>query len=294
MKMLGVQSAIIQWTGWWYGYEKPISTTWDPAQSTGYTRFDNTLPRMIVAAKRAGVKLWLGLLLQQSMLDDPASRSDAALLDRVASESGKLANNLYDAFHSTADFGSDVVGWYIPTEPGYQTVANDDLRSLHAQYFQKITTVLHAMPTKLPVMVSPSVPRAIEGNQTGTWFIDRFEPVMKTAGVDVWAMQDGYKMTGWSPAANVAMIQKAQSYAARYGSVVWADLYTPGLGAANGPTPISSLAADLRAVGATGVPLVSWTFDQSMNVDSTLANATARQSLASDYSAYCAVRSVSR
>ncbi len=132
-----------------------------------------------------------------------------------------------------------MVGWYILEKPGYKIVADDNLRALHGQFFQKITTVLRALPVKLPVMVSPSVPRAIEGNQTSLWFIERFDPVMKTAGVDVWAMQDGYKMTAWTPEANAAMIRAAQSPS----WTLWLDslggfLYTP-----SGPR-LSKLPAD--------------------------------------------------
>ncbi|WP_426624575.1 DUF4434 domain-containing protein [Leifsonia sp. McL0607] len=280
MKTSGMNTAILQWTGYRYG-DGSVATTYQASPGTGFGQWDDSLPRVVAAAKKAGVALWVGLLVSPEVLDDASTNTDAATLNDIADASIRLAADL------RSRFGSDIAGWYIPVEPGLQSVNDAARTSLHVGFYKRITDGLRGLPQRVPVLGSPAVARAIEANLTGVQFVQMFEPFFAGSGVDTWALQDGFKMTGWSPADNAALVSTGTSLAAVYGVTVWADVYTPGPGEANFPTSPSALAADLTALKKTGVPIVSFTFDTAMNADPALADASDRRALADGYAAYC-------
>lgn len=269
----GIDTVIVQWTGSVTDSGTTV-TTYPASSSTGFGAWDAVLPRLLASAARNHVKVWLGLVLKSSLLDLESTRADTALLDRIARDDGTIAADLLTRY------GGQFEGWYIPTEPGYETIADPSLLALHGAYLADITGRLDALPTKLPVMISPSVPRAIEGNLSGVEFVNRLEPLIRDSGIDVWNLQDGYKMTAWTPAQNVALIQRGQELGARYGARIWTTIYTPGPDAAGNMslTP-EQFFADLDAVSATGAPVTVWTFDEAFNPDPSRTRATARASL---------------
>lgn len=272
----GIDSVIVQWTGAMQSSGK-IVTTYPAGVGTGFGAWDSVLPRLLAAAERHGVDVWLGLVLKSNALDDPGTRDDAELLGRIAEADAIIADDLLDKYEGQFS------GWYIPTEPGYQTVSDSARLALHTDYVTHIADRLDQLPKDLPVMISPSVPRAIEGNMSGTQFIEALRPMIETSGVDVWNLQDGYKMTAWSPQQNRELVEKGQEIAATVGAQTWVTLYTPGPGDANYPLTPSKMLADLDAVTTTGATATMWTFDSAMNPDPTRTNSAPRAELYDTY-----------
>ncbi|WP_424937740.1 MULTISPECIES: DUF4434 domain-containing protein [Bacteria] len=274
-KAAGIDTVIVQWTGALTA--SGVVTTYPASASTGFGAWDTVLPRLLASAKQNGVTVWLGLVLKSSLLDLPGTRADAALLDRIARDDVTLAADLL------SKYPGQFAGWYIPTEPGYATIADPALTALHSQHLKKIVDGLDALPSTLDVMVSPSVPRAIEGGLSGVEFVSRLAPLIEDTGVDVWNLQDGYKMTAWTPAQNRALIEKGKELAAPAGAEVWATIYTPGPGEANGPVDPVGFFEDLDTVSATGAPVTIWTFVSAMDPDPTRSHAVSRQILYGQY-----------
>jgi len=271
-KQAGIDTVILQWTGAQMA-SGLVLTNYPSSPSTGFRTWDYMVPRLLASAQRKGVKVWLGLILKSSLFDEETTRGDIAVLNAVAKANGVIAADLLSKYRG------QFAGWYIPTEPGLATVAYPDLTRLHLEFLHAVTTSLDQLDPSLPVMISPSVPRAIEASMSGVEFVERLAPLMQGSGIEVWNLQDGYKMTGWTPAQNRALIEKGQEIAALAGTEIWATIYTPGPGQANYPVTPTTFFADLDAVGATGARVTIWTYDAAMNPDPTRTNAAARQGL---------------
>jgi hypothetical protein len=273
----GIDAAIIQWTGAYNG--DSVNTIYPADPTTGFTTSStDLLPRLVASAARNGIHVWLGLALRSNLLDDPSTRADATLLRNVADADARLARDL------EAIYSGQFEGWYIPTEPGYETVAQPELTSLHGAYLKQVADSLHAITPSKRVMVSPSVPRAIEGGISGSKFVEGLAPIITNSGIDVWNLQDGFMMTGWTPDENRALVEAGQRLASPVGAEVWATLYTPGpTDFGSNPVDLDSLRADLAALGRTGVPITIWTFNSAFNPDPTLPGSNARRALFNAY-----------
>lgn len=282
----GIDTVIVQWSGWRHD-DGRVSTTYPAGADTGYGLVDPSLPSVLASARRHGIAVWVGLLLTYDLLDAPATRSDTRLLDEFSADTVRLARDLYRLY------GDQIVGWYLPTEPGDSSVGTPELLELHTRFLATITEGLDGIDATIPTMVSPSVPRAVVLGQTGAEFVSALEPMIRDAGVDVWNLQVGHEMTDWTPADDVALIRTGQDIAARYGASVWADIYTPGPGRTPAdapdpgyPTDPGALKAELDALAPSGVPIATWTFDDAMNPDPARGNAGARSSLYQAYLEY--------
>lgn len=282
----GINTVIVQWTGWLYD-DGTVGTIYPAGQSTGYGSFDSSLPKVLAAAEKYGIHVWVGLLLRYDLLDAPETRSDATLLNSFGAETVRLARDLY------REYGGRIAGWYIPTEPGESSISDPSILRLHTQFFAKITSGLSVIDPSVPVMVSPCVPRATRIGLRGNTFVTFLEPMIRGAGVDVWALQVGHNMTDWPPADDAELIRLGQEIAARYQAEVWADIYLPGPGRNVGDPPdpgfpanSASLVDELDALAAVGVPIAIWTFDDAMNPDPSRGNTQFRTPFYDAYMAY--------
>lgn len=272
----GISTLIVQWNGARRA-DGTVATTYVPSTATGFTAWSTTLPRILREAQEHHIAVWLGLVLQSNVLDDPATRDDAHLLEEIATEDRVLAADLF------RQYPGQFAGWYIPTEPGYASVSSDERRTLHTQYLASITGALRKLGRDLPVMVSPAVATAATAGRTGTWFIDRMTPMMMDAGVDVWNIQTGFKMTAWTAEDDADIVRAARDTVHGTGISIWADAYTPGPGQSNGPTNFDELHQEMEALSATGAPISTWTFDAAMNPDPARSDAAARAALYDSY-----------
>jgi hypothetical protein len=280
MQDAGITSLIVQWNGARRA-DGTIATTYAPASSTGFTAWSTTLPRILSQAHQHHIAVWLGLVLQSNLLDDPNTRDDAQLLAQVAADDRLLATDLL------RQYGGQFAGWYIPTEPGYASVSDAGRRELHTRYLAAISRDLRALPRDLPTMISPATATAATAGESGSWFVDAIQPMVIGSGIDVWNYQTGFKMTTWSVDDDAALIRAAAAAATRTTTTVWADAYTPGPGQDNGPTTFDELEPELHALASLRIPISTWTFDAAMNPDPGRADMSARQQL---YRSYAQIR----
>jgi hypothetical protein len=279
-KAAGIDTVVLQWTG---AFDQgSVRTIYASSSATGFAAAsDDLLPRFLSAAHRGRVSVVLGLVLKSDLLDDPQTRGDAALLDQIAREDSTLAEDLLLKYRGQFD------GWYIPTEPGYETVSDSAVTEIQTSYLKAIASSLHAL-ADLPVMVSPSVPRAVEGNLSGVDFVNALAPIIRDSGIDIWNLQDGFMMTAWNSAENRALVERGQAIARSAGASIWVTLYVPGpADVENGSDPVDPvmLRNDLAAVTATGAEAAMWTFNSAMNPDPSLPNAGQRATLYESYRA---------
>lgn len=272
----GITTVIVQWTAAERA-DGSFAATWPAGPETGYLPFDTVLERILRAAERYDTDVWLGLALRSELLDAPETRDDPVALRRVAEVTHAHASDLI------RQFPGRFTGWYIPSEPGYQTVADPDRLARHMNFIGSIASQLKAVAPRVPVMISPSVPRAIEGDLTGVEFMDRLLPMMLNPHIDVWNLQVGYKMTAWSPGSNAALLRTGDRVARATGGAVWATFYVPGPGDSNYPIDLAELLLHMRAVDDVGVPMSMWTFDSSMNPDPARSGWEARAALFDAY-----------
>jgi hypothetical protein len=276
-RRIGITTAIVQWTGYVYG-DGSVSTTYPASPATRFGAFDTVLPRLLGSARKNGVKVWLGLAVRPSLFDDSATMASSTVFTHDAAVDQRLAADLL------AKYRGQFVGWYLPSEPGYQSVRDASVQRAQTAFLRSVTSGLHRQRAVLPTMISPCVPRAIEGGLTGTQFVERLAPMIRGAGIDVWNLQDGFAMTAWTPAANLTMLRTGASIAASARASVWATVYTPGPGAPSSMTT-AGLFADLDTIRAAGVPVTTWTFADAFDPAAARSGGSVR---ASNYRAYAA------
>jgi hypothetical protein len=279
---VGIDTAIVQWTGWFYD-DGSVGTTYPASSATRFRTVDTTLPRILASAARNHVRIWLGLGLRYDLFDAAATRASTTEFAHEAAADRTLAADLL------AKYRGRFVGWYVPNEPGYQSITSSSVQRVQTAFLRTLTTGLATLPQRLPTMISPCVPRATEGGLSGTEFVQRLEPMMRDAGIDVWNLQDGHAMTSWSPTQDLAMLRAGKAAAARAHASVWATLYTPGPGAA-GTMTTSGLFADLDAIRAAGVPVTSWTFESAFDAGATKSGSDTRAATYRAYAAHIGVR----
>ncbi|GAA3342735.1 hypothetical protein GCM10017714_32370 [Curtobacterium pusillum] len=265
---IGITTAIVQWTAHIYE-DGSASTTYPAGPSTGFGAFDTVLPRLLDSAARHEVDVWLGLAVRPDVFDKPDTMDSDAVFENDARVDHLLATDLLDQFEGR------FVGWYLPSEPGFQSVVDQRVQAKQTAFLSTVTSGLKSIAPELPIMISPCIPRAIEGGRSGVWFIERLIPMMNGAGVDVWNLQDGFCMTAWTPAENLEMLRAGTAAAERAGATAWATLYTPGPGD-DGRFDFPSLAENLDVVREAGLPLTTWTFDSALNPDPSVPDAEAR------------------
>jgi hypothetical protein len=224
----------------------------------------------------------MGLLVAPNVFEPAGAITNATLLDELATRTLALAADLY------SKYGPSIHGWYLPIEPNNKTIRSPQIAQIQGDWIGRITDALHTAYPGIPVMSSPSMPTAILDGKTAMQFVDQFAPVFERAHVDVWNIQDGFKMTAWTPAQEVAALLHAQQLAQQHGAEVWADLYTPGpnsTGTAQVTT--SKMIPFLTAIGSAGIRLSSYMFSAHMNPDTTLTGGAARHTSYQEYLAYC-------
>lgn len=274
-KRVGITTAIVQWTGYIYP-DGTLATTYPASSATKFKAFDTVLPRILKSAKRHQVRIWLGLALRPNVFDDASTKNSAKVFQNDLAKTQRLAKDLL------LKYRGQFVGWYLPSEPGYQTIASSTTLAQQTTYLKGITTKLRQLQRNIPTMISPCVPRAIEGGLSGVAFIDKLSTMMRGAGIDVWNIQDGHAMTAWTPTENLALLERSKKVAATAGVKIWATLYTPG---PDDPGAMSEagLFSDLNTIQSAGVPMTVFTFDGAFNPDASRGSSAHRALL---YKAY--------
>ena len=218
----------------------------------GLGAFNDTVDALLPAAKAAGMKVWVGLVVAPDSWAKPANFTSESFLSKQLVLTNAVADDLYSRYHNEID------GWYVPVEPSWDMIATPKRALRLGEWYRGITDHLHAL-SGLPVMVSPSMPYAALAGHSALDFVDAMRPMVAAAGVDVWNIQDGFEMTAWTPTQEVAALVRARSLVQRYGGTLWADLYTPPSDS-NGQVPVAKLLPYLSAIAAAGIPESQWLF----------------------------------
>lgn len=276
-RKIGITTAIVQWTAYIHT-NGLVGATYPPSAATKFSRFDTVLPRILASAKRHRIKMWLGLGVRPNIFDNPATMSSQSVFAHDRAIDRALAHDLLSRYSGM------FVGWYLPSEVGYQTIASPSVMSAETVFLRAIASDLAKERHNLPTMISPSVPRAIEGGLSGVEFVDRLAPMIEATGITVWNFQDGFGMTAWTPEQNLAMFTEARLITAQYNVQAWGTLYTAGPGDPGTPAAAASLFADLDTVQTAKIPLTIYTFDSAMNPDPSRKEEAIRVRLYSAYS----------
>lgn len=255
----------------WAVDEDANNATWYP-NGLGFPVFSDALPKLINALAPSGGSLWMGLVVAPS-LDSKMSNNWSWLQTQVPLFE-RVADDLYRLY------GRSIKGWYIPNEPDESVVSTYDHSYQYGAFLRQIDDYLHTHDGNKPVMIAPMMPSAIYTNLTPSQFIQQMQPMMAVAHMDVWNLEDGFAMTGWSPSQEAQAFALAQTYASQYGSHIWADLYTP-----NNATP-AQWTPYLQALAPYSEVLSQWTFGQYLDPNDTADNPMAA-AYYSSYRSYC-------
>lgn len=187
-------------------------------------RTDRTIDQvgqLLAAAKTSGIKVWLGLQIDEPAWFD-AANSDATWLlgpsypDQVGGQallSRQIAADLWDHYGpngSVGDFTDTIAGFYLPFEADNQYFPSGSPQmTAYGDYLRAVSGYLHQLPdgTNLGVMIAPVQHTQIGAPATdpqqqalrGAW-TDTLTDWLSRSGVTVVAPQDATGMQTSSPA----------------------------------------------------------------------------------------------
>ena len=255
----------------WAVDEDANNATWYP-NGLGYPVFSDMIPKLINTLAPSGAPLWMGLVVGPGL--SSANSNNWTWLETQVPLFERVADDLYRLY------GKSITGWYIPSEPGESIVASYDNSYQYGAFLRQIDDYLHTHDGNKRVMIAPAMPSAIYNNLTPYQFVLQMQPMMAVAHMDIWNLQDGFGMTGWSAAQEAAGFALARQYGLQYGSRIWADVYTP-----NNSTP-AQWEPYLQALAPYSDVLSQWTFPQYLDPGDTADNPNAA-AFYSAYSSYC-------
>jgi hypothetical protein len=273
-KAAGDTDVIIEWS---VHYDAK-DTAYPASASIGLPQWNDAVPRLVAAAKKAGLHVWMGLAVAPTSVGTVSTVTNQSWLNTFAAFDQKLSNDLY------AKYGSSISGWYLPTEPAQVNVATPTRAAQFGSMLGAVSDYLHTHNGKKPVMVSPSMPTAILSNLSATAFVSELAPVIQRSHVDVLNLQDGFEMTAWTPAQEVAAFAAAKKLTDANRMVLWAAVYTP-VRDGNGLVSVAKMTPYLKALGAAGIPLTQWEFASYMTPDTSRTDGT---QMVANYKAYMA------
>ncbi len=216
-------------------------------------RFDNAVGKLVSADKSLGLSTWMGLVVAPDSWAKSKKFTSAKFRKQQVRLADKVADDLWKRY------GKQIAGWYIPIEPSLAMISTPTRAKHLGQFYEAIAKHLHKLSGR-KVMVSPSMPYAWSAGVSPETFIAHMAPMVRAAKhVNVWNLQDGFEMTGWSPAQEANAFLKAKALVAKTGAKLWADVYTPATDG-NGDVSVAKLVPYLRALAATGVPLSEWLY----------------------------------
>jgi hypothetical protein len=269
-RQVAEEGVIVDWA-----VDQEAGAAWYPSR-LGYHYFENTLPTLLAAARSLNQQVWMGLIVSPNLFQ--VNGNSWSFLAQEVPRFEAVADELYRLY------GASIAGWYIPTEPDQSNVSSYSLSYQYGAWLRQIDDYLHQHDGDKRVMIALQMPSAVNSGLTPLQFVQEAQPMMSVAHMDVWNVEDGFGMTGWTPAQEAAGFTLARQYASQDGASVWADVYTPS------NAPPSQWEPYLAAIAATGVTqLTEWTFPDYMDPSSPAATTNEVSNFLS-YSAYCLTR----
>lgn len=216
----------------------------------GYPVFNDFVDHLF-SALPSGAQVWMGLSVAPN--SDAANDTNWSYLMGKLALQERLADDLY------AKYGSRFLAWEVPDEPGENVVSTYNNSYQYGAYLQQLDDYLHTHDGNKPVAIAPAMPSAANVGLTPLQFVQQMQPMMQIAHMDVWNLQDGFGMTGWTTAQEVAGFQQADAYVAQYGGYVDADVYTPTTSRPSAFEPY------LQALAPYVTTLTEWEFPEYLN-----------------------------
>ena len=272
---VGIHSTIVVWSV----HLDANDAAYPSSPGLGYSRFNDSIPKLVEASRAAGQKLWMGLIVAPDGF--PAHHEDTAWLGAFVKRSEAVAHDL------NALYGDTIAGWYVPTEPAYADIDTASKARTYAGWLGHLTGYLHSHDGNKPVMVSPTMPSAIYTGATATQYVELLKRLIVSTKVDVWNLQDGFRMTAWSPTQEAAAFVLAKKYTRAVGSALWASVYTPPRDGNGTPLSVAQMAPYLDAISATGTPLTQWTYNDYFSGTQATTDRVLRVGNLAAYRAWC-------
>lgn len=199
MKEAGMDKVIIQYAVQYYSDNYKIhyyTPAFEQAQS------DNTgkaqqIPNALAAAKKVGMKVYLGLELAESPWFSAmaAGFADEAFLESSANYTLAVFEDLWNQFGG--EYKDTIEGWYLPFEYNNSEVSGQAKDRLINRFYIPVTNRIKAVTPHKPIMVSPlvyaSLTEAPDASVVENWYQLSYDIWTKTR-VDIIAPQDG---CGW-------------------------------------------------------------------------------------------------
>lgn len=199
MKEAGMERAVIQFASQYYSdtykvhyYEPSLEES--EADNTGK---HNQIPYALAAAKKTGIKIYLGLHIAESPWFSAMSAGfqDETFLTSSYEYSKLVFDDLWQQFGIKYD---DVIeGWYLPFEYNNSEVQGKSKDRLIQKFYVPMTSYLKKVTPNKKILVSPLVytPLTSEPSEDAVqnWYKLSYDIWTKT-GVDIIAPQDG---CGW-------------------------------------------------------------------------------------------------
>lgn len=252
-----------------YAVDQEANAAWYP-DTLGYSYFEPTIPNVL-----AGTSGTVGMGLLVSPNEFSQYSNDWNFLEAELPKFEAVADDLY------RQYGSRIRYWYIPTEPDQSNLSTYDLSYQYGAWLNQIDSYLHTHDGDLPVTIAVDMPSAVNAGITPYQFVQEMQPMMSDANMDVWMLEDGFGMTGWTPQEEAAGFSLAEQYATSDNAAVWADVYTP---ASSTPTQFEPYLQTIANVGT--YTFIQWTFPDYMDPSYTTSNGNAADDYNSYYS-YC-------
>lgn len=268
LKLSGFTSVIVQFaarvntnTHEWEVFFPGGSGIYSPAtpDTTGPSSRSRTLERVLVAAKQLGMKVTIGLGLNEAAwFDNQTGRDNTAM----AAEAVR-ANKAIDAIWATYKGAySDVIdGWYVPYElEGYSLDKASAYKAAYVdRYLKPVSAHAKAVSGKTDISVSPLFTAHEDATTDAKWrgqWTDFWRYVFNTTDVSVVAPQDGRgsgKNTTAAVKEWIAATAAAASSSSDPGARVWgnAEVYRDQNSGVH-VMPITMLAESLQAMHAGG------------------------------------------
>ncbi|MBO9578407.1 MAG: DUF4434 domain-containing protein, partial [Microbacteriaceae bacterium] len=274
-EQVGAGDVIVEWAV----HADARNAAYPSSPALGLGRFNDAVPALVQAVQARGDQLWMGLVVAPDAWADPSRFTSEQFLAEQLALTNAVADDLW------AQYGGAVKGWYIPVEPSWDMISTPERAARLGEWYDAIADHLHALSGK-PVMVSPSMPYAWNVGMAPTDYVAAMAPMIAGSDVDVWNLQDGFEMTGWSPETEANAFRAARALTDAAGAELWAAIYTPAYNGAGVRVPVSKLTPYLEALGALGVPLTQWEFAQYLSPDLGRPNGAEMTENLAQYRAY--------
>ncbi len=199
MKAVGIDQVVIQYSVQYYSdiVKNHYYVPGFEQAGTDNTGKQQQIPFALKAAKKHGVKIWLGLHIAEDawFRAMPAGFQDLNFLIDSAEYSKKIFDDLWSQFKG--EYAGTIAGWYLPFEFNNVDVKGEAKTRLINYFYKPLTQHIKSVTPDKLIMVSPLVYASLTvppAKQAVDAWKDLLYDIWANTRVDVIAPQDG---CGW-------------------------------------------------------------------------------------------------